>query len=102
MPHLPQSVLGGAITYVAPGAMHAALLLSKRRAAAAGTAAAAGELVVTPWRRSESLALAADVALVVYGAIGQVVCGTAISWRHGMAQRRKQREARARGTEWGQ
>lgn len=67
------SVLGGAIMYVAPAAMHATLLLR-------GKPSAAGSR--TPW-----LALTADAALLLYGIFGQMIAGTLITYRE--AERRR-------------
>lgn len=59
------SLLGGGIMYVAPAAMHAAALLARTGGAAAAP-----------------LALLADVALIVYGVVGQMVVGTTVTWRN--------------------
>ena len=70
------SVLGGAIMYVAPASMHAAELL-RATGSGMGTAAAAATRGVSRRR----LALAADAAIVVYGVLGQMVVGTAVTLR---------------------
>jgi len=94
--------------YVAPAAMHASQLLSAgaaavtpdKVAAAAATAslplipggvleglagrlrgAVAAAVALPPGRR---LALAGDVALLLYGVIGQMVVGTVLSYRNAM------------------
>ena len=51
--------------YVAPAAMHMRLLLRSS----------------TPLSFPHKLALAADVALIGYGAIGQMVAGTLVTYR---------------------
>jgi hypothetical protein len=78
------SILGGALMYLAPAAMHAACLLGPLNIAGGGgvqwiSAAAAAARALPPGRR---LALAADVGLILYGLVGQMVVGTAIIYKY--------------------
>ena len=54
------SVLGGALIYAVPAAMHAALPSNRRRVGV----------------------LAIDAFLIFYGVVGQCLAGTVITWRH--------------------
>ena len=64
------SILGGAIMYVVPPAIHAAQLL----------AAAPGGARRLPLH--SRLALGVDAIFVLYGVVGQMIAGTLITYRH--------------------
>jgi hypothetical protein len=78
------SVLGGALMYVVPAAMHAACLLGPLNTAGVGAAArlAAAAASAGALPTSKRLALAADVMLILYGLVGQMVVGTAVIYNY--------------------
>ena len=73
------SLLGGAIMYVVPPAIHATQILGAAAAAGASEGGARSGLGL-----GSKLALGVDALLVLYGVGGQMVVGTLITYRHAL------------------
>jgi len=82
------SVLGGALMYVTPAAMHASYLVGREAILSGWGATVAAASTLSPTRR---LALAGDVALLVYGLIGQMLIGTTVIYEYARKQLAKSR-----------